>query len=300
MSRTLHIITTAFAALALVCVLATAPAGAERTIERHDHGRSVKHLQRLLHITQDGGFGAGTVRALKAFQRRHGLHADGVAGPATWAMLYRSARRARASRAGSSPTARVASRGPSVRVLQTHLGVGVDGVFGPGTARAVRAFQKAHGLHADGIVGPATWTALGIGGSHPVLKRGRGRRPTTGGTPEVIRRAIRAADRIQFTPYIWGGGHGSFSAAGYDCSGSVSYVLHGAGLLGVPKDSSELMRYSAPGPGRYITIYANPGHAYMTILHRRYDTSMRGSDGSRWSTQMRSPAGYVVRHPVGL
>ena len=124
--------------------------------------------------------------------------------------------------------------------------------------------------------------------------------PTTGGTPEVIRRAIRAANRIQFTPYIWGGGHGSFSAAGYDCSGSVSYVLHGAGLLHTPEDSSDLMGYSAPGPGRYITIYANPGHAYMTILHRRYDTSMRGSNGSRWSSQMRSSAGYTVRHPVGL
>ena len=116
----------------------------------------------------------------------------------------------------------------------------------------------------------------------------------------LLRRAVAAANRIQFKPYVYGGGHGSFSAAGYDCSGSVSYVLHGMGRLGVPMDSGELMSYGRAGRGRYVTIYANASHAFMVIDGRRYDTSGRSSSGSRWGPGMRSTAGYVARHPAGL
>jgi cell wall-associated NlpC family hydrolase len=111
---------------------------------------------------------------------------------------------------------------------------------------------------------------------------------------------IRAGNRIATLPYVYGGGHGSFNAAGYDCSGSVSYVLHGAGLLSRPMDSSELETYGLPGPGRLVTIYANGGHVFMTIGHRRFDTSGLSQSGSRWSGEMRSGDGYVVRHPAGL
>ena len=116
----------------------------------------------------------------------------------------------------------------------------------------------------------------------------------------LLRQAVAAANRIQFKPYIYGGGHGSFHAAGYDCSGSVSYVLHGMGRLDVPMDSGELMSYGQPGPGRHVTIYANTGHAFMVIDGRRYDTSGRSASGSRWGPGMRSTAGYVARHPSGL
>ena len=116
----------------------------------------------------------------------------------------------------------------------------------------------------------------------------------------LLRRAIAAGNRIAYKPYIYGGGHGSFRAAGYDCSGSVSYVLHGMGRLGAPLDSGELMHYGKPGRGRYVTIYANPGHAFMVINGRRYDTSGRSASGSRWGPGMRSTAGYVARHPPGL
>ena len=113
-------------------------------------------------------------------------------------------------------------------------------------------------------------------------------------------RAITAANRIAGLPYRFGGGHRSFADSGYDCSGSVSYVLHGSGRLGSPLDSSQLMSYGAAGPGRWVTIYSNPGHAYMTIRGRRFDTSAQWQGGSRWSIFNRSSAGYTVRHPPGL
>src|SRR3954463_11072532 len=290
-------------ALLVACALAPAAAlpgtaQALPTLHHGDRGRSVERLQHGLHIGADGVFGRGTVRAVKRFQRRHGLHADGVVGGATWRMLRRSLHR----RHTVARETRVTGRASSVRLLQRRLGVGADGVFGPGTARAVKRFQRRHGLTADGIVGPAPWSWLGLGGRHPVLKRahlrrrGRGR----GGIPAAVRRAITAANRIAGRPYRFGGGHRSFSDSGYDCSGSVSYVLHGAGRLSSPLDSSALMSYGAAGRGRWITIYANPGHAYMVIRGRRYDTTGRARNGSRWQRVDRSTSGYVVRHPPGL
>ncbi|MES1193421.1 MAG: peptidoglycan-binding domain-containing protein, partial [Solirubrobacterales bacterium] len=218
----------------------------------------------------------------------------------TWSMIRRSRHRARSSRAGGSR--RVQGRGSSVRLLQRKLGIGADGVFGPGTSNAVKTFQRSHGLTADGIVGPGTWQALGVRGRHPVLKRA-GLRGGVLGVPRhvmLLRRAIAAGNHIAYKPYIYGGGHGSFRAAGYDCSGSVSYVLHGMGRLSAPLDSGELMHYGKPGRGRFVTVYANPGHAFMVINGRRYDTSGRSASGSRWGPGMRSTAGYVARHPPGL
>jgi hypothetical protein len=194
----------------------------------------------------------------------------------------------------------VARRGPSVRLAQRRLGVGADGVFGPGTRRAVKSFQRSHGLPADGVVGPATWSALGVPGRHPVLKSAHVRGRRGGGSPRAISAAARGADRIAGAPYKYGGGHGSFSDAGYDCSGSVSYVLHAAGLLSSPLDSAQLMSYGAPGHGRHITVYANSGHAFVVIRGRRFDTTGRNSSGSRWQPSMRSTSGYVARHPPGL
>jgi hypothetical protein len=110
---------------------------------------------------------------------------------------------------------------------------------------------------------------------------------------------VKAAYQIATLPYIWGGGHGSWVSPGYDCSGSVSYVLHAAGLLSAPEDSSELMSYGAPGPGQYITIYASPGHAWMTIDGRRFDTVALSEDGSRWGDGGGEFAGFVERHPIG-
>ena len=118
--------------------------------------------------------------------------------------------------------------------------------------------------------------------------------------PQIVRDIINAGNVIAKTPYLWGGGHGSWSASGYDCSGSVSFALAGAGLLDSPLTSGLLARWGAAGPGRWITIYANGGHVFMEVAGLRFDTGgIRGS-GTRWQTTGRSTSGFVARHPEGL
>jgi hypothetical protein len=111
---------------------------------------------------------------------------------------------------------------------------------------------------------------------------------------------IASGNRIATKPYKYGGGHGRYFDSGYDCSGSISFALHFAGLLRTPLDSSGFMSYGAAGRGRHITIYANAGHAYMVVDGRRFDTSAVAETGSRWTSTHRSSQGYVVRHPRGL
>ena len=118
--------------------------------------------------------------------------------------------------------------------------------------------------------------------------------------PAAVKAAIAAANSISTTPYIWGGGHGSWYASGYDCSGAVSFALYGGGLLEHPMTSGELESYGEPGPGRWITIYASPTHAYAEIAGLRWDTvgDAQGT-GPRWHPEPPYPQGFVVRHPVG-
>jgi hypothetical protein len=120
------------------------------------------------------------------------------------------------------------------------------------------------------------------------------------GAPPQVAAAIAAANRITRKPYKWGGGHGTWNDTGYDCSGSVSYVLHAAGLLKRARDSTGLMSWRARGKGRWITVYAHGSHAYMVIAGLRFDTSGRGEEGPRWRLEARSGRGYVARHPAGL
>jgi len=123
--------------------------------------------------------------------------------------------------------------------------------------------------------------------------------PVTGGGGDVVSRVIAAANDIATTPYVWGGGHGSFQSSGYDCSGSVSYALAAGGLLSTPLDSTGFMSWGEAGPGRRITVYANAGHAYMYVDGRRFDTSALSGGGTRWTTEARSNDGFVARHPPG-
>jgi hypothetical protein len=118
--------------------------------------------------------------------------------------------------------------------------------------------------------------------------------------PPAVRQVIRAANRIRAKPYVWGGGHGGWEARGYDCSGAVSYALHGGGLLDSPLVSGSMMRWERPGPGRWISVYANAGHAYAVIAGLRWDTSgnLRGT-GPRWHLDTAPRSGFAVRHPAG-
>jgi septal ring factor EnvC (AmiA/AmiB activator) len=117
--------------------------------------------------------------------------------------------------------------------------------------------------------------------------------------PQQVKDAVSAANAIAYTPYIWGGGHGSFESEGYDCSGAVSFALHGGGFLESPLDSTGLETWGEPGPGTWITVYANSEHAWMVIAGVAFDTV--GGPGPRWHNPwVDSPEGFVVRHPTGF
>ncbi len=124
------------------------------------------------------------------------------------------------------------------------------------------------------------------------------------GAPPAVEQAIARANAIVGRPYVWGGGHRSFHSRGYDCSGAVSYLLHGGGLLASPLDSSSLMHWGAAGRGQWITVYTNPGHAFVEVAGLRLDTSAAGDPhggaGPQWRITLRSHAGFHARHPLGL
>ena len=161
---------------------------------------------------------------------------------------------------------------------------------------------------------PATPTAPGgVDSSQPPATPGtpvvRGAVATVGadglaaapaGAPAIVRQIIAAGNAIARKPDVWGGGHRRWVARGYDCSGSVSFALHGAGLLDGPLVSGDFARWGAAGPGSWVTIYANGGHVFMIVAGLRFDTSGQRESGSRWQAAPRRVRGFKVRHPVGL
>jgi hypothetical protein len=119
--------------------------------------------------------------------------------------------------------------------------------------------------------------------------------------PSRVKQVIWAADRIRTKPYVWGGGHGRWWDRGYDCSGSVSYALHGGKFLESPLPSGPMETWGLAGAGRWITVYANSGHAYAEIAGFRWDTSGDSSGtGPRWHEDLRDNVGYIARHPAGF
>ncbi len=312
------------------------PAGSESAVARLQHALrlpvdgnfgpetegAIRRLQARHGLTVDGIVGPQTWGVL-------GIHSEETLSPPPSAVSAATA--ISASTGGhrstvadtssiSSDAPAPAASGNAVERLQSALHMQTDGNFGPETEAAIRRLQARHGLTVDGVVGPATWSVLGIHSegtlnppSDALAGFGPGRSTrssnsssdTAGGGGEgasssVVARVIAAGDEIATRPYVFGGGHGSFQSTGYDCSGSVSYALHGGGLLSSPEDSSGLESFGEAGPGRDITIYANAEHAFMVIDGKRFDTVAQQETGTRWSSSMTSTAGYVARHPAGM
>jgi hypothetical protein len=172
-------------------------------------------------------------------------------------------------------------------VLTTALSAGALGATGGATAATGAA--AVDGAAPDGAPVAATATAT---------LRPNGTASAPAHAPEAVKAMVAAGNRIASKPYKWGGGHRRWRDRGYDCSGSVSYALHGAELVEWAYDSTGFMRYGEPGPGRWVTIYANRGHVFMVVAGLRFDTS--GADPSRWQDVPRSLGGFRVRHPEGL
>ena len=146
---------------------------------------------------------------------------------------------------------------------------------------------------------PKRWEYQYVRGKTAVIVGGKAVPPA--GLPKKVMQAISAANEIVGKPYKYGGGHASFKDTGYDCSGTVSYALHGAGLIHSVGTSGSLRKYGRSGPGRYITVYAKNGHTFIEIAGLRLDTGYNGqNEGPKWSTRSRPIKGYVLRHPPGL
>jgi peptidoglycan hydrolase-like protein with peptidoglycan-binding domain len=222
-----------------------------------------------------------------------------------------------------SRTMREGTSGRDVKQLQRYLTtVGfettADGAFGPRTARSVRRFERSDGRPVNGVVPPKDARAIERAATkaepeqtEPVEETAptetstayitrEGLAVAPADAPEAVKQVIAAGNEIAKKPYEYGGGHGDWNDSGYDCSGSVSYALHGAGLVGRPLDSGEFMSWRFAGRGAWITVYAHGGHVYMKVAGLRFDTSGLDEDGTRWHDTRASREGYAVRHPSGL
>jgi peptidoglycan hydrolase-like protein with peptidoglycan-binding domain len=299
-------------------------------------------------VAASGIFGPVTLREVRAFQRQFALKVDGIVDTAflheMQIVLFPGAGSATSGILGQR-TLQQGMRGSDVRALQRELSTtgyptAVDGSFGAATRRSVEYFQQDNGIRANGVVTYQESLVLRelvaivrVGGHNRGLGNGTVAAPpapptgpggasgtatiTSNGTamapanaPNQVQQVIAAANQIIGTPYVWGGGHGSWQSDGYDCSGAVSFALHGGGLLSSPEDSTALESYGDPGPGRWITIYADAAHAFMVVAGRAFDTADYGGpnipagSGPRWRS---NPTGnladggeYIVRHPPGL
>jgi hypothetical protein len=180
------------------------------------------------------------------------------------------------------------------------------GLLGAGTASA-----DSGGVGAPGDTPPPTTTTPAPTTPAPTTTPGAKAKIAANGlavapasAPQEVKDVIAAANRIASKPYVWGGGHRAWASNGYDCSGAVSFALHGGGFLTSPEDSTGLESFGSRGPGSWITVYANAGHAYAIIAGLRWDTSgnAAGISGPRWHKNLRTAraGGYIVRHPTGF
>jgi peptidoglycan hydrolase-like protein with peptidoglycan-binding domain len=290
--------------------------------------------------SQNGTFDADTAKTVRKFQRAGMLTINGVADRATIARLKQAVRSAKSatSSAGGAEAGAVALKpkhlgdriplrrgmsGQDVRVLQSFLTragfkAKVTGDYDSRTVSRVKAFERANeSQHTNGVMDANELSILRSdveGGDDEVADEDATR--TTPGekarlgadglaiapesAPDSVKQIIAAGNKIAKKPYIYGGGHRRWNDRGYDCSGSVSFALRGADLLKSPMPSGPFMSWGKAGRGKWVTTYSNPGHMYMVVAGLRFDTSGRGSSGSRWQADLRSSSSFTARHPAGL
>jgi peptidoglycan hydrolase CwlO-like protein len=193
--------------------------------------------------------------------------------------------------------AEAAARFGELKAAQAERQQQLEGLQSRESALSDNLAAISEQLASSGASVPATAPApLTPGQSAQYISESQASVPSS--APPAVQAAIEAANAIASTPYIWGGGHGSFESSGYDCSGAVSYALHGGGFLDSPLDSTGLSTWGEAGAGQWITVYANSGHAWMVIAGLAFDTS--GGAGPRWHPELvNSPEGFIARHPPG-
>jgi hypothetical protein len=176
---------------------------------------------------------------------------------------------------------------PKVAAVRGPVAKASDGIApgAPSDAEIRRELQAAFGTSQ--VVNRASLSPDGLAG-------------VPSSAPHAVEAIIRAANAVALLPYVYGGGHARWEDSAYDCSASVSFALAAAGYLKGPLDSTSFMSWGRPGPGKWVTIFANQGHAWMMVAGLRFDTSGLRIGGSRWTAQTRSTSGFVLRHPAGL
>jgi cell wall-associated NlpC family hydrolase len=262
----------AFAVLALAAAAFGAPASAAAKTSSHHH--KTKPAPRATRVSANGEFDGGALYVTRSAQ------------PNTKAA------------AGAKPAA---DGGTTLADTQ-----GATGAIGPTGSTGSGAPVTATGGATEptgptGSTGPTSAPTV-AGSRAKILASGLAEAPAN--APAAVKQAIAAGNQLIGKPYVYGGGHLSFVSAGYDCSGTVSYALHGGGLLPAPLDSSALELWGAAGAGAWITVYTNPAHAYVDIAGIRLDTSTAGDPGGksgpRWRPLLTSNTGFSARHFPGL
>jgi peptidoglycan hydrolase-like protein with peptidoglycan-binding domain len=332
--------------LALPAIVNACPAAAaaarlrlgSRTLRQGMTGRDVRTLQQELteeglQTPVTGEFDPATTTSVESFQRQSQLAVTGIVEArfvhALEGVLFPDGEPL------GKRTLKQGMKGADVTLLQRDLATtgyptSVDGRFGAATKKSVVYFERDNDLSSNGVVtyadavylrqmvvlvavhakfkgfGPAVYdTPPGVATINP-----DGTATAPPGAPLQVEEMIAAANQIIHTPYVWGGGHGSWNSYGYDCSGAVSYALHGANMLSSPEDSTGLESYGDSGPGSWVTIYADASHAFIVIAGRAFDTADFGGPnipagtGPRWRSNptgnLADGGAFVVRHPAGL
>jgi cell wall-associated NlpC family hydrolase len=245
----------------------------------------------------DGQFGPATLRSVRRFETKYHLRPSSAVTKTVVRYLLAAVAVAKAQQASGAATVgtTTATTTPAATSTTTAATTSTD------TPDATVSSAASGG--AAVTTGPAET----MGSTSIAAPMGRGTLNADGtanppaGAPLAIQEIFAAANQIASTPYVYGGGHNAtFSGPGYDCSGSVSYALHGGGMLSAPLDSTEFETWGTPGAGKWITLYSNSGHVFMLIAGLRYDTAAQSSTGgSRWTDQPTSTSGFVASHPTG-